>query len=155
MERFLLDTSCMVAAVCAWHEDHSPTVKEITRRLAQGQRLVSAAPALVEAYAVMTRLPSPHRLSPEDALAVLETNFVANAQVVCLDSQTYLSLLHQAPSAGIFGGRTYDAVIAECALQAHVAALLTLNGAHFKGWGSEHLKIIVPGMETGPRQRKS
>src|SRR6266567_4269519 len=128
MERFLLDTSCMVAAVCAWHEDHSPTVQEITRRLAKGQRLVSAAPALVEAYAVMTRLPSTHRLAPEDALSVIEMNFVANAQVVSLESQTYLALLHDAPSDGIFGGRTYDAVIAECGVQAHVAALLTLNG---------------------------
>lgn len=144
MERFLLDTSCMVAAVCAWHEDHSPTAKEITRRLAQGQQLVSAAPALVEAYAVLTRLPSPHRLSPGDALSVLEMNFVHNAQVVSLDSRTYVNLLHQAPSAGVFGGRTYDAVIAECALQGHVAALLTLNGAHFKGWESERLKIVLP-----------
>jgi len=144
MERFLLDTSCMVAAVCAWHEDHSPTAKEISRRLAEGQRMVSAAPALVEAYAVLTRLPSPHRLAPGDALSLVEINFIHNAQVVSLDSRTYANLLHQAPSAGIFGGRTYDAVIAQCATQAQVATLLTLNGAHFKGWESEHLKIVVP-----------
>lgn len=144
MDRFLLDTSCMVAAVCAWHENHSPTASEITRRLVHGERLVSAAPALVEAYAVLTRLPSPHRLSPENALSVIETNFVNNAQVVSLNSRTCLRLLHQAPSDGIFGGRTYDAVIAQCALQGHVAALLTLNRAHFKEWESDRLKIIAP-----------
>ncbi len=34
------------------------------------------APALVEAYAVLTRLPPPHRLSVPDALALLEANFI-------------------------------------------------------------------------------
>jgi len=72
-------------------------------------------------------------------------NFVHNAQITSLNSQTYVNLLHQAPSAGVFGGRTYDAVIAECALRARVATLLTLNGAHFKEWESERLKIVVPG----------
>ncbi|HLY62858.1 MAG TPA: PIN domain-containing protein [Terriglobia bacterium] len=144
MARFLLDTSCMVAAVCGWHENHSPTAKEITGRLAQGQRLVAAAPALVEAYAVLTRLLSPHRLSPENSLAVIEANFVHNAQVVSLDNKSYMRLLHHAPTPGIYGGRSYDAVMAEWALQAQVAALLTLNGAYFKDWESESLKIIVP-----------
>lgn len=148
MEKFLLDTSCMVAAVCSWHGDHAATAKEVTRRLARGDRLVSAAPALIEGYSVMTRLPSPHRLSPLDALAILETSFVANAEIVALPNHSYLALLRQAPAIGVYGGRTYDAVIAECAVQAKVAALLTLNESHFKNWESDRLKIIVPGMRN-------
>src|SRR6184192_3362205 len=62
--RFLLDTSCLVAAVCSWHMHHEATAAEISRRLSRGEEPVMAAPALVEAYAVLTRLPAPHRLLP-------------------------------------------------------------------------------------------
>ena len=145
MERFLLDTSCMVAAVCSWHNDHAETAGDITRRVRRGDKLVSAAPALVEAYSVLTRLPSPQRLSPSDALAVLEMSFVANAQIVALANHSYIALLRKAPTIEVYGGNIYDAVIAECALQARVSTLLTLNQAHFKKWESDRLKIIVPG----------
>jgi len=47
----------MVAALCAWHEHHERAIHEIERRLAQGELLIGAAPALVETYAVLTRLP--------------------------------------------------------------------------------------------------
>src|SRR5439155_4456381 len=62
------DTSCLVAAVCAWHEHHAAAAREIERRLAAGEPMIVAAPALVESYAVLTRLPPPHRLRPADAL---------------------------------------------------------------------------------------
>lgn len=53
----------MIAAVCAWHEHHTRATEEIERRLSRGEEMIVAAPALVEAYAVLTRLPPPHRLS--------------------------------------------------------------------------------------------
>src|SRR5687767_1526011 len=56
---FSLDTSCIVAAVCTWHEHHDAAVKEIGRRLEDGESLAVPAPALIEAYAVLTRLPAP------------------------------------------------------------------------------------------------
>lgn len=134
----------MVAAVCGWHEDHASTASEINRRLARGDRLVSAAPALVEAYAVLTRLPAPHRLSPSDALSVLEANFMEGVRVVSLTPELYLRLLRQAPGAGISGGLAYDAVIAACALRDKASALLTLNAQHFRRWESPGLKVVDP-----------
>jgi hypothetical protein len=49
----------MIAAVCGWHEHHSRALDEIERRFGRREALVAAAPALVEAYAVLTRLPAP------------------------------------------------------------------------------------------------
>ena len=40
---FALDTSCMIAAVCAWHEKHAAAAREIERRLGQGERLAISA----------------------------------------------------------------------------------------------------------------
>ena len=143
-QRFLLDTSCMVALVCGWHADHASTTHEVKRRFSRGEELVVAAPALVETYSVLTRLPSSHRLPPAEALSLLDANFMNDVEVTALPARVYRALLSRAPSLQIQGGRVYDAVIVECALQAGAGALLTLNESHFRSWESERLKVVVP-----------
>jgi predicted nucleic acid-binding protein len=133
----------MIAAVCSWHEHHSPALAEIERRLDRRERMFVAAPALVETYAVLTRLPPPHRLSSESAIVLLEGSFMRGAKVVTLDGKSYCSLLRSAPADGIAGGRTYDAVIAACAARAKVKVLLTFNEAHFLEF-SDRVEIVVP-----------
>ena len=145
MGGFVPDTSCMVAAVCAWHEHHSRAATEINRRLTLKEPMLLAAPALVEAYAVLTRLPPPHRLSATDALALLDASFISAGKTVALDAASYRSLLRQAATDGIAGGRMYDAVIARCALKAKASALLTFNAQHFLSLATAELEIIVPG----------
>lgn len=131
MPAFTLDTSCMIAAVCTWHEHHVAAVTEINRRLEDGKRLAVPASALVEAYAVLTRLPAPHRLSPGDAWALVDASFIEPATVVALTRIVYVRLLRRIAKQTIAGGRTYDAVIAECARQARAEVLLTFNPRHF------------------------
>ena len=128
---FTIDTSCMVAAVCAWHEHHVVACTEIETRLERGEQLAVAAHALVEAYAVLTRLPSPHRLSPADAWTLVEANFVEHATLVALSGTSYVRLLRRVAKEVVAGGRAYDAVIAECARQARADVLLTFNRRHF------------------------
>jgi hypothetical protein len=64
----------MVAVLCAWRERHEWTIQQFEQRLDAGELLVVAAPALVETYAVLTRLPPPHRLSLAITRSLLETN---------------------------------------------------------------------------------
>lgn len=129
--RFALDTSCMVAAVCPWHQHHEAAAVEIERRLDRGERIATPAPALVEAYAVLTRLPQPHRLAPADAWIVLKGNFVDQATVTALDGNSYVHALDGATASETAGGRTYDLIIGECARLAGASTLLTFNGRHF------------------------
>ena len=70
--------------MCSWHEHHELAANEIDRRLARREKMIVAAPALVEAYAVLTQLPPPHRISPEAALTLLDNNFVKSVTVVAL-----------------------------------------------------------------------
>ena len=131
---FALDTSCMVAAVCAWHEHHRPAAAEIERRLTHGERMAIPAPALVEAFAVLTRLPAPHRLATGDAWALLEANFVKptqTARMATLSADTYAHLLRDLARQSVAGGRVYDAVIGACAREAKAQTLLTFNRRHF------------------------
>ncbi|MGH8575490.1 MAG: PIN domain-containing protein, partial [Gammaproteobacteria bacterium] len=127
MTIFLPDTSCMVAAMCSWHVQHQPVAAELERRMTRGEAMVVAAVTLVESYAVLTRLPPPHRIAPSDALALIAANFMNGVETVALGPDAYHALLRQAPTKGIAGGRSYDAVIAACASQAQAATLLTLN----------------------------
>jgi predicted nucleic acid-binding protein len=131
MPVFMLDTSCMVAAVCTWHEHHRRASAGIEARLERGERLAVAAPTLIEAYAVLTRLPSPHRLAPPDAWSLVEANFVEHGTIVALSAAAYRRLLGRLAGQQISGGRTYDAVIAECACLARADTLLTLDRQHF------------------------
>lgn len=93
--------------------------------------MATPAPALVESYAVLTRLPAPHRLAAPDAWALLDANFISSADVVALGASDYPALLRAVVSQGIHGGRTYDAVIGACARKAGADELLTLNRRHF------------------------
>jgi predicted nucleic acid-binding protein len=122
----------MVAAVCSWHERHAAVAAEIEQRLDARGRLAIPAHALVEAYAVLTRLPAPHRVAPADAWALLTANFVEPAEVVALEGQAHAVLLARLAAAGTGGGRTYDALIAEQAATAGADVLLTLNPRHFE-----------------------
>src|SRR5229473_4808961 len=141
---FFVDTTCIIAAVCGWHKHHSQAAAEIERRLDAKERLATAAHALAEAYAVLTRFPAPHRLAPSDAVALLEANFIDAADVIALDARGYQSLLRRAGKEGIAGGRTYDAIIAECAVKAQATVLLTFNAAHFQGLDAGSVRVVVP-----------
>jgi len=121
----------MVAAVCAWHVRHAAAAAEIERRLDRGERMAVAAHAIAETYAVLTRLPSPHRLAPSDAWTLVRTNFVDHAALVTLDGPAHVELLSRLAGAGIGGGRTSDGLIAACAETSHAKALLTFNSRHF------------------------
>jgi len=120
-----------VAAVCSWHEHHQATVEELARRTRQREEMVAAAPVLIEAYSVLTRLPPPYRLRPADALAVMEGSW-SRAEVAALAGTDIWPLLRGLPGSGIAGGSTYDAVVAACARKARVDVILTWNVADFE-----------------------
>ena len=144
MVGFVPDTSVIIATVCSWHQHHAAAADEIKSRLASKQRMALAAPALIEAYAVLTRLPPPHRLAPADAHAVLTANFITGRKVISLDAPATTALLRTLAREGIAGGQTYDAVIARCARRVRAGVLLTFNDADFRPFEGPDLAVVVP-----------
>ena len=148
MPRFLPDADCMIAAVSAWHPHHVRAADEVDRRLRAGQVMVIAAPALIESYAVLSRLPRPYRLLPQHCRALLTGSFLDNAEsVVALDPDAYVQLVRRAATDGIVGGRIYDAVIAACARAAGADIVLTFNERHFLPVAGPGVAIVVPEVE--------
>ena len=142
MSRYLCDTNCLVAVLCAWHQHHERTLAELERRIVDGQELILSAHSLVETYAVLTRLPPPNRLRGRDAFALIEENW-AGRPVVHLTGRDTWRALHDVRQLGVVGGQTYDALIAASALKARAAELLTWNVRNFAAF-SERTIIVTP-----------
>ncbi len=142
MTRFLPDTSCLVAAVCSWHEHHAVTAEDLARRAKRREEMVMAAPALFETYAVLTRLPPPYRLRPDDALEAMEGSW-GGVEVVAVPAAETWGLLRSLPTRGIAGGGSYDAVIVACARKARVDAILTWNLRDFERL-TDDIEVAVP-----------
>ncbi|MEW6689342.1 MAG: type II toxin-antitoxin system VapC family toxin [Pseudomonadota bacterium] len=111
-----LDTSVVVAAFASWHEGHRSALAAMARK----PRI--PAHVLIESFSVLTRLPAPHRSSPEIVQAFLEERFPQAP--LSLPGAALRALVHAAVAARVSGGAIYDALVAETARRAR-AILLT------------------------------
>ena len=134
----------MIAAVCGWHEKHESALAAISGHLERGEQLIVASHALLEMYAVLTRLPAPHRLSPKDAVILIRSNFIDGANGISLSAADYRRLIVQAPTKGFAGGRAYDALIVECARKAKASTILTFNSRDFANLVSKDIEVVIP-----------
>lgn len=124
-----LDSSVIVAALLSWHERHAAAARALERALGSG--VLVPAHALVESYAVMTRLPAPHRLAPADALQLLRENF-GEVRIAAHGARSVFPLLTQLAGISLGGGIVYDAVILDTAADAGATSLLTLNARDYE-----------------------
>jgi len=113
-----VDTSVVVAAFATWHEAHDQAVEVVAER---PDLPVAAA---LEAYAVLTRLPAPHRASATLVGEFLRRAFPADLLVLPVPRMT--RLVEDLLDLGIAGGASYDAVIAMTAAH-HGRQLATLD----------------------------
>jgi toxin FitB len=112
------DTSAVIAALSAWHEQHENAA------VALGPVSLLPAHVIVEAYSVLTRLPSGLAVAPTSAAAVLTRRF--GEAPLRLDDAQRAAVLERLAAAGVLGGATYDGLVALEA-HAHRRPLLTLD----------------------------
>lgn len=132
--RLLLDTNCLVALASDDHEHHASTYAALQRRRAEGHRIIIAVHAVTEAYSVLTRMPPPFRMTPAEAIGVLDRSW-GKSECVALTAGELWQVLRACGAAGIRGGRAYDWVIAECARKGKATEILSWNARHFEGFG--------------------
>lgn len=102
MTRYLVDTSVAVPYVMANHTAH-----RLVQRSIGGRNVWLAGHAGVETYSVLTRLPGDARLTPADALELIEDRFEGVAT-----ARGGTESIRRLVSAGIQGGATYDGLVA-------------------------------------------
>jgi predicted nucleic acid-binding protein len=121
-----IDSSVIVAALRSIDERHEDAVRALQRAVDAPDGAIIPIHSLLETYAVITRMPPPHRMSPADAVVLLRKTF-ATSKLAPLSARSLWPLLDDLAGADLGGGLTYDAIILRAAEDAGATALLTLN----------------------------
>lgn len=136
------DATVLVAAVVAWHERHAVAIAAVETALAR-KSLVVPAPALIESYAILTRLPAQHRLAHADAFHLLRSSF-SGAKVAGQKTRETWSNLRKWSVAPAGGNEVFDALILEIAIDAGAKTLLTFRRAELERLGIGGIEIAEP-----------
>lgn len=112
-----IDTSVVVPAFAAWHEAHRTAIALLA------EEPVVPAQVAIEAYAVLTRLPAPHRVPAAIVAEYLERVFPSGRRLAASPG-VQAALPERCAALGIDGGAVYDALIAAIAVD-HGATLVT------------------------------
>lgn len=134
----LLDTSVVVAAALAWHDNHELAVSSLPSRHTR-----AIGHVILESYSVLTRLPAPHRVSPRLAKAQLMSWL--RLPPITLAGDQHERLLDALAASGLAGGTVYDGLVALTALSVG-GTLLTLDrraAPTYEAIGSDY-RLIVP-----------
>ena len=136
------DATVLVAAVVGWHERHRAAAGAIEQALTR-KSLVIAAPSLLDAYAILTRLPAQHRLPHAEAFHLLRANF-STARLAGPRTRDAWSVLRRLSVAPIGGSDTYDAQMVEIARDAGAKTLLSFRRADLERLAVTGIEIVEP-----------
>lgn len=137
--RAFFDTSVLVPTFYGDHPRHQASLAVVLAF--QRKQAACAAHSLAEVYSTLTRLPLRPRISPEQAMLLLET-MRERFTLIALNDREYFAAIEQAAGAGVAGGAIYDALIAKCALKAPADILYTWNPSDFERLGPEIAKRV-------------
>ncbi len=124
-----LDTSVLVAVAQTKHTHHTPSLALWNRCTAQ--QVAVSTHALAEVYHVLTAMPPGLRVTPRDAVLVIET-FLKRLRPASLPLKDYLEALRNTANLGLSGGVIYDALHLACAREVKAEKIYTWNVRHFQ-----------------------
>ncbi len=142
---YLFDTSILIAGFIASHKHHD-RAKPWISKAAQGKlNMYVCNHTLAELYAVLTKLPLTPRISPANALSLIEHNVIKVGHLVNLTGRDYHHILKELANDGMSGGITYDSLIYYAAVKSEIKKLLTLNTQDFERLNkNDRITIISP-----------
>ena len=141
-----LDTSVLLGGLIEIAGPNAPAQRVMSWVAAGRARLARTAwHCCLEFYSVATRLPEEFRLTPQDALRLLQAEILERFDVFNLPARGRLPLLRGAVADGIAGGRVYDAHIAEVARASGAGLVVTENRRHFTGLLRHGIVVLTAG----------
>jgi predicted nucleic acid-binding protein len=115
-------------------------------------RVHTAWHCCLEFYAVSTRLPVEFRLTPGDAVRLLEEEIISRFEIYQLPEDDRAHFLRAAGHERIAGGRVYDAHIAEIARLSGARIVVTDNRRHFTSL-FRHMIPVMSALEFAKERR--
>jgi predicted nucleic acid-binding protein len=150
-----LDTSVLLAGLVDFGPQSAPA-QSVMHAVAE-RRVEEPATAwhcCLEFFSVATRLPPEFRLSPDDAIVLLQEEVFGRMAVHDLPAAERVPLLRAAARDAIIGGRIYDAHIADVARAAGATVVLTDNRKHFLSALRHGLRVETPAEFLAARTKK-
>ncbi len=132
MSAVFIDTSVLIGGLIDFGK-RTEAAQSVLAAVAD-QRIAAPKTAwhcCLEFYSVSTRLPKELRLSPEDAGRLIQEEILARFEVSQLPPESRPPFLRVAVADGVFGGRIYDAHIAEIARASGAERVVTENRRDF------------------------
>lgn len=140
-----LDTSVILAGLVDFGPQSAPA-QSLMHAVAE-KRIASPATAwhcCLEFFSVATRLPPEFRITPADAVTLLEEEVFARMAIHDLPGADRLAMLRGAVHDAIAGGRIYDSHIADVARAAGARVIVTDNRRHFLSALRYDLRVETP-----------
>ena len=140
-----LDTSVLLAGLVDFGPQSAPA-QSIMHAVVE-KRVPAAGTAwhcCLEFFSVATRLPPEFRLTPANAVQLLQEEVFARMAVHDLPPGDRTALLKAAAQDSIAGGRIYDAHIAEVARAAGATVIVTDNRRHFLAALRHGIRVETP-----------
>jgi predicted nucleic acid-binding protein len=150
-----LDTSVLLAGLVDFGPQSSPAQLLLHGVAAKATTGAGTAwHCCLEFFSVATRLPPEYRLTPADAMRLLQEEVFARMTVHELPASERVALLQSAVQDAMAGGRIYDAHIAEVARAAGAAVIVTDNRRHFLTSLRHGIRVETPAEFNAARKRR-
>lgn len=142
--KVLFDTSVLVSAVVDQLPRHAQALACFVHYTSGEHRGFCTTHALAEAFATLTALPLPRRISPADARRLIEANFTTRLTLLPLGATDYTRALERVANLGLTSGIIYDALHLLAAEGNACQRLCTYNLAHFTRLQSATVTLAPP-----------
>ena len=139
--KVLFDTSVLVAALTVNHPKHSVCFSRLKAAESRQVQGFISTHSLAETYSVITRLPIQPRITPQQTQGII-IDILQYLEAIPLFVNDYQVAIMQMATLNFPGGGIFDALIAQAALKAEVAVILTLNPNHFTRLGNAIAHLV-------------
>lgn len=126
-----VDTSVIIAAVHANHPIHASSARWLDAAF-EAHDVVVAHHSVLEAYAVLTRLPAQYRVAPAEAEIVLRETVEDHARIAPFAAATIWDIIARLVAVPAAGGAAYDAFIIRLLSGAGAEVIATYNVDEFR-----------------------
>ena len=140
----LFDTAVIIPALVDQLPNHEAAFAAYARFSSDPERACCSTHALAECYAVLTTLPLPRRILPDEARRLVEESVSGRLDVIELGSADYAAAMEAVSSRGAGSGIVYDALHVQAAVKAGCTRIYSYNLPHFRLLCPRNIELATP-----------
>ena len=129
--KILFDSSVLISAFVESHPKHKSALSFLMKAKNKEFQLLVSSHTILEIYSVLTSAPFKPKITPMVAKQLIENNIKNIAKTIYLTDEDYFKIVEKMSKSNFSGGIVYDVIVVECALNAKVDEILTLNSKDF------------------------